>query len=267
MQQISSLNDPRVAAYRNLRERAIRGENLFIAEGPLVVRRLIESDYSAESIFTIAEQANGFAELAGDETPIYVADRSLMVDIVGFPFHRGVMAVGRRRESPPLEDLMEFWGGKSRLTLIVCPETEQAENLGMVFRTATAFGVDGVILGPKSCDPLCRRALRTSMGGTLSTPFVRSSDLAVDLRLLKERWNVRFAATVLADDAELLCHVVWPERVGLLLGNEFNGLTDEWLCLCDHKVTIPMTPGADSLNLAVAAGVFIYERMRGELAR
>jgi len=70
---------------------------------------------------------------------------------------------------------------------------------------------------------------------------------------------------VLADDAELLCHVVWPERVGLVLGNEFNGLADEWLCLCDHKVTIPMAPGTDSLNLAVAAGVFIYERMRSDL--
>jgi tRNA G18 (ribose-2'-O)-methylase SpoU len=132
----------------------------------------------------------------------------------------------------------------------------------MVFRTAAALGVDAVLLGPKSCDPLCRRALRTSMGGVLRVPFVRSTDLAADLQTLKQRWNVRLAGTVLADDAESLPRVTWPDRVGLLLGNEFTGLGDEWLALCDHKVTIPMAPGTDSLNLAVAAGVFVYERMR-----
>ncbi len=265
MQHITSLDDPRVAPYHNLRERALRGENVFIAEGTLVVQRLVESDYAVDSIFALAEHAQEFVGIAGNETPVYVADRSLMVEIVGFPFHRGVMAVGRRPESPSIEEVMECLEAKSRLTLVVCPETTHAENLGMVFRTAAALGVDGVILGPKSCDPLCRRALRTSMGGVLRMPFARSSDLGADLRLLKKRWNVRLAATVLADDAELLGDVAWPERVGLMLGNEFNGLTEEWLSLCDHRVTIPMAPGTDSLNLAVAAGLFIYERMREDL--
>lgn len=265
MHRITTLNDPRVASYRNLRERTLRGDNLFIAEADLVVRRLIESDYAVESIFTTEEHAKELAALAEDETPVYVADKSLMVDIVGFPFHRGALAVGRRHEPPSLESVMKSLERESRLTFVLCPETTQAENLGMVFRSAAAFGVDAVILGPKSCDPLCRRALRTSMGGVLRMPFVRSTDLLEDLKTLRERYNVHLAATVLADDAELLPNVKWPGRIGLMLGNEFNGLSDEWLDLCDHKVTIPMAPGTDSLNLGVAAGVFMYERMRQPL--
>jgi tRNA G18 (ribose-2'-O)-methylase SpoU len=135
----------------------------------------------------------------------------------------------------------------------------------MVFRTAAAFGVDAVLLGPKSCDPLCRRALRVSMGGVLRVPFFRSTDLAADLKLLKQRWSVALAGTVLADEAELLPQVDWPDRVGLMLGNEFDGLEDQWLAFCDHRATIPMSPGTDSLNLGVAAGIFVYERMRGRL--
>ena len=262
MNAITSLDDPRVAPYRNLRDRALRGEYLFIAESGLVVRRLIESEYEVESIFSTQEHVAELAGLVADDTPIFVADPSLMVEIVGFPFHRGVMAIGRRRETPSLESMMQTLEEKSQLTLLVCPETAQAENLGMVFRTAAAFGVDAVILGPRSCDPLCRRALRTSMGGALRMPFVRSTDLAGDLRTLKERYAVRLAATVLADDAKLLPNVIWPERVGLMLGNEHDGLSEDWLSLCDYQVTIPMAPGTDSLNLGVAAGVFVYERMR-----
>jgi tRNA G18 (ribose-2'-O)-methylase SpoU len=266
MQSIVSLNDPRVAPYRNLRERTLRGENLFIAEAVLVVRRLIESDYQVESILATGEHAERFRTLVGDEVPIYVADRSLMAEIVGFPFHRGALAVGCRHQPPSIAAVMERLEEKSPWTLIVCPEATQAENLGMVFRTAAAFGVDAVVLGPGSCDPFCRRALRTSMGNVLRVPFVRSADLAADLRVIKERYGVRLAATVLGGGAELLPTVVWPERVGLMLGNEFAGLGDEWLDLCDHKITIPMAPGTDSLNLGVAAGVFVYERMRSLLA-
>ena len=265
MHYITSRDDPRVAPYRNLRERTLRGENLFIAEAALIVRRLIESDYAVESIFATEEHAEDLAKLAGEETPVYVADKSLMVEIVGFPFHRGALAVGRRRASSSLEDVMRPLEQKSPLTLLVCPETTQAENLGMMFRTAAAFGVDAVLLGPKSCDPLCRRALRTSMGGVLRVPFVQSPDLVADLHSLKERWEVQVAGTVLADDAQLLPEVLWPDRVGLMLGNEFEGLHEEWLGLCDCKVTIPMAPGTDSLNLGVAAGVFVYERMRHRL--
>ena len=257
MQLITSLDDPRVAPYRNLRERTLRGENLFIAEAALVVRRLIESDYQVQSILATEEHAAGLKPLVDDRVPIYVAERSLMAEIVGFPFHRGALAVGRRHESPTIDAVMQRLDAKLQWTLVVCPEATQAENLGMVFRTAAAFGVDAVVIGPKSCDPFCRRALRTSMGNVLRVPFVRSSDLAADQRTLRERYGVQLAATV----------VDWPERVGLMLGNEFAGLTDEWLDLCDHKITIPMAAGTDSLNLGVAAGVFVYERMRSLLAK
>lgn len=267
MERIASLNDPRVAPYRNLRERTLRGENLFVAEAALVVRRLIESDYAVESIFATEEHAEKFEEMVGGDVPVYVAERALMVDVVGFPFHRGVMAAGRRHASPTLDEIMKRLQNKSPLTLIVCPETTQAENLGMVFRSAAAFGADAVVLGAKTCDPLSRRALRTSMGAVLRIPFIRCGKLGIDLERLKQHWNVHLAGAVLADDARLLPEVVWPDRVGLMLGNEFEGLAEAWLTLCDQKVTIPMAPGTDSLNLGVAAGVFVYERMRNRLLK
>ncbi|MHB8903069.1 MAG: TrmH family RNA methyltransferase, partial [Thermoguttaceae bacterium] len=154
MQFITSLDDPRVAPYRNLRERTLRGENLFIAEAALVVRRLIESDYHVQSILATDQLAGQFQTLVHDETPIYVADPSLVAAIVGFPFHRGALAVGRRHPEPPLDVLLQRLHARPQWTLLVCPETTQAENLGMIFRTAAAFGVDAVVLGPKSCDPL-----------------------------------------------------------------------------------------------------------------
>ena len=267
MQPITSLDDPRVAAYRNLRERTLRGESLFIAEASLVVQRLIESDFEVDSVLATDEQAADLAELAGEDVPVYVADRSLMVEIVGFPFHRGAMAIGRRRPTTSLDEIMTRLEGRQRLTFVICPEATQAENLGMVFRSAAAFGVDAVILGPKTCDPLSRRALRTSMGGVLRVPFVCAEDLGMALRTLREQYGVQMAGTVLADDACSLPEVAWPDRVGLMIGNEFAGLDDESLAWCDLRVTIPMAPGTDSLNLGVAAGVFMYERMRGAFGR
>lgn len=264
MQRIESLDDPRVAAYRNLRERTLRGENLFIAEALLVVRRLLASQYPVESIFAADDVAGELRALAPPGIPIYVATRRLIAQIAGFPFHRGAMAVGRRRPLPSLEALLAPLEQEDDLTLIICPETTQAENLGMVFRTAAAFGVDAVLLGQKSCDPLCRRGLRVSMVA-LTVPFTRSADLAADIQLLRSRWRFRLLATVLDDTARRLPEVAWPDRAGLMIGNEYAGLSETWLAGCDERITIPMAAAADSLNLGVATGIFVYERMRGRI--
>jgi tRNA G18 (ribose-2'-O)-methylase SpoU len=259
VQRIESIDDPRVAAYRNLRDRTLRGEQIFVAEGRLLVLRLLASRYEAESVFVAEELAGEFQQAVAGRVPLYVASKSLLREVSGFPFHRGALAAGRRGEPATLEQLLGPANAADRLDLIVCPQITQPENLGLVFRTAAAFGLDGVLLGQRSCDPFARRSLRLSMGGALQIPFVRSRDILGDLARLKTRWGVTLVAAVVDQQAEPLPQFSWPPRTALLLGHEFEGLDADSLALCDRRVTIPMRPGTDSLNLGVAAGVFLYQ--------
>lgn len=263
MQWIESIDDPRVASYRNLPERTLRGESLFVAEGRLLVLRLLESDYRAESVFVSEQYADEFRSRVGDATPLYVASEALLVDVVGFKFHRGVLAAGRRGKLSTLDELMGRKGIEDPVNLLICPEVAQPENLGLVFRSAAGFGVDGVLLGRACSDPFSRRCLRTSMGAVLRVPYLKSSDLLADLCRLRERWRVELLAAVLDEQAEPLAGLRWPSRAGILLGNEHEGLRSDWLSASDRRVTIPMQPGTDSLNLGVAAGIFIYEMKKG----
>lgn len=290
MQRICSLDDPRVAPYRSLRDRTLRGESLFVAEGRLLVLRLLQSDYRAESVFVADPWADEFRPLVPDHVPMYVAAESLLLQVVGFKFHRGVLAVGRRPAPVPLDALLaaierpENTAGpvaeaereraaaaersdtprptRSALRLVICPEVTKPENLGLVFRAAAAFGVHDVLLGERCCDPLSRRSLRVSMGAVLGMPRARSADLLADLRQLRDRWGVTLLAAVLDPQAERLAESSWPPRAAVLLGNETDGLRQQYLALCDRRLTIPMHPGTDSLNLGVAAGVFLYEMTR-----
>lgn len=259
---IESLDDPRVAAYRNLRDRTLRGESLFVAEGRLVVRRLLESPFEAESVFVAEQHVDEFAPLVGDRTAFYAAPKALFSQIVGFKFHLGALAVGRRPKLRSLGELLVPHGEQAPLQLVVCPEVTKPENLGLIFRTAAGFGLGGLLLGPQCCDPLSRRTLRVSMGASLQTPWARSVDMLADLRELKLRRQVQLVAAVLDPSAELLGQFHWPERVALLVGGEYDGLSQQCLALCDHRVTIPMAAGVDSLNLGVATGVFAYEMTR-----
>ncbi len=135
--------------------------------------------------------------------------------------------------------------------------------MGLIFRVAAGLGVDGLVLGPQCCDPFSRRCLRVSMGAVLRAPYRKSSDLAADLNALRNRWGAEMLAAVLDDRAVPLACVCWPRRAALMLGNEFDGLSGPWLEFCTQRVTIPMAHETDSLNLGVAAGIFVYEMMRG----
>ena len=118
------------------------------------------------------------------------------------------------------------------------------------------------LLGPQCCDPFSRRCLRVSMGAVLRAPYRKSADLAADLDALRDRWGVEMLAAVLDEQAVPLAGVRWPRRAAVMLGNEFDGLDDRWLCYCTQRATIPMARETDSLNLGVAAGIFVYEMMR-----
>jgi tRNA G18 (ribose-2'-O)-methylase SpoU len=262
MEWIESLDDPRVAAYRDLPQRARRGESLFVTEGRLVTRRLLRSGYETESVLVAERFAEEFEREVGSDVALYVARESLLQEVAGFQFNRGVLGAGRRRPALTLEELMSPKDAEDELSLVICPEVVKPENLGLIFRSASGFGMDGVVLGRGCCDSLSRRMLRVSMGAVLSMPFVESEDLVADLNRLKERWQVELLAAVLDDQAERLSQVRWPRRAGILFGSEYDGLGAEWLSLCDRRVTIPMAPGVDSLNLGVAAGIFLYEMKR-----
>jgi len=259
MQRILSLDDPRVAAYRNLRDRTLRGESLFVAEGRLVVRRLLQSDYPTESVFVAEQHAAEFAPLVGADVPLYVGTESLLAQVVGFPFHLGVLAVGRRRGLPRPVELLERLDRHAVLRLVVCPEVTKPENLGVLLRSAAAFGLGGVVLSERCCDPLSRRALRVSMGGVLKLALARAVNLKAELPELKRRFGLSLIGAVADGPAEVLSSFCWPDRAAVLLGNEYYGLQQDWLDGCDHLVTIPMQPGVDSLNLGVAAGIILYE--------
>ncbi len=139
---------------------------------------------------------------------------------------------------------------------------QDPENLGAILRLSGAFGVDAVLLGPDCPNPFSRRVLRVSMGAGFALPIVEADDLEAELAALAEQWGCERWATVLDPAAEPLAQLTRPARLALLLGSEGHGLTERWIAQTDRRVTIPMRSGADSLNVAVAAGIFLYQLVR-----
>jgi tRNA G18 (ribose-2'-O)-methylase SpoU len=256
---MDSLDDPRVLAYRNLKDRELAREgDRFIAEGEHVVRRLLASDYPVESVMLARRRAEEMTPAVPGNVPVYVVPDALVHQIVGFKFHSGVMAVGRRKPRLLVEQFFAGAAARQRLTLVVLPDIANTDNLGALIRISAAFGADALVLGEHSCDPFWRQSVRVSMGTVFSLPLVHSDGLLDDLRTMRQRWDVDLVAAVVANDAEPLAASHRPARLGLLFGNEAQGLGAEYTAACQRRVTIPMHLGTDSLNVAVAAAVFLY---------
>ncbi len=254
---IESIDDPRIAAYRELKDRELaRHGERFIAGGEHLVRRLIASDFPVASVFLSERRVAELGPLVPEGVPVYVAADGLMHEVIGYTFHSGVIGCGRRKAAPTLEEVMGRAGG--RAMLVICPEIANAENMGATIRISAAFGVDAMVLGERSCDPFWRQSVRVSMGAVFSLPIVRSRSILEDLHRLRERWGVELFATVLDGDAERLAGVKRRGRAALLFGNEAQGLGAEIVAACDRRVIVPMRLGTDSLNVAVSAGIFLY---------
>jgi tRNA G18 (ribose-2'-O)-methylase SpoU len=263
---ITDLNDPRIAAYRALKDRELaRESDLFIAEGEHVVRRLLNSPFQTQSVLLAERKLAAVEPFVPPGVAVYRVANPLIHEIVGYRFHSGVIAAGQRRALLSVEALMAPVDANERVTLVVCSETNNTENLGMLIRLAAGFGADGMILGENSCDPLYRQCVRVSMGTVFHLPIARSSDIRANLRALRERWKVELAATVLGCDAEAIDEAKRSQRFGLLFGSEAQGLPRDIIELCDRKMTIPMHRGTDSLNVATAAAVFLYHFTRRTL--
>lgn len=250
--------DERVADYRTLRDadlrkRYERSAGVFIAEGPTVVRALLASRYPTRSLLVDPRRAQELAPLLdGTDVPVYVAQREVLYDIVAFRMHQGALGCGRRL---PARDPAEVISGAHRL--LVLEAMNDHENMGALFRTARAFSVDGVLLGPRCADPLYRRSVRVSMGHVLHLPHATTVDLPAALASLHAQGITTVALTPDAD-ATPLEEIDTAHRLALLLGAEGPGLPAETLAAADLRARIPMAAGVDSLNVAAAAAVALY---------
>lgn len=261
---VDSIDDPRLDAYRNLKDRTLASMgDLFLAESEHVVRRMLETQSQlAVSVLVAENRAHAIAPLMPPDVPLYVGSKTMLSDIVGFAFHAGVLAIGRRPANPTLASL--FTDDAAPVTLLVCQQVLNDENLGSLIRIAAGFGAGAVILGERSCDPWWRRAIRVSMGTVFSMPIIRSDNLLNDLLTLEQAWGVELIATVLDDDATPLpdsLRDAMPNRgrrLAILVGSESQGLDRKMIEHCHRKVTIPMHLGTDSLNIAMASAVFLY---------
>lgn len=254
---VDSLEDPRIGDFRSLKDRELaqRGER-FIAEAEQVVRRLLDSDFPVESVLLAQRRLDEIAPIVPQNVPIYVVPDEVIHQIVGFKFHSGVIACGRRKPRQTLDQAMHRLGEQA--TIVICPEVANTENLGSLIRIAAGFGADAMILGERSCDPFYRQSIRVSMGTVFKLNLVQSTDLLADMKRLREQWGYELIATVLDESAEALQSVRRGKRIGLVFGNEAQGLDSDFVAACDRRVTIPMKLGTDSLNVAVAAGVFLF---------
>ena len=255
---INSVNDPEVLPYRNLpQQRLGKQSTLFVVEGSFLVDGLLASSFETESLFVERRRADEFAEKVSQDVPVYVADKSIFQQILGFPFHRGVLACGRRHSNRTFQHLMTDL--QEEAILVIGHDVKDPQNLGGILRNCAAFGVDGVLLGATCADPFSRRVLRTSMGAVLKLAIVESEDMVRDLtRLGSEHRFQRFAA-VLNSKASPLESMKRAPRMALLFGNEAKGVSEALVSKCDHCVTIPMRMGTDSLNVSVASGIFLYQ--------
>ncbi len=249
-------DDPRLTTYRDLPQQNLtRQSGLFIAEGEKVVERLTASDFDVESVLAEPEFAAKYEPRVPAQTPIYVASRDVLVKTIGFRFHRGILACGRRKPARLLDEILARLN--ARATVIVCPDVQDPTNLGSIIRSTAAFGCEGILLGARCADPFSRRVLRVSMGAALQLPIIESANLITDLHRLA-RADFELIAAVLDSAAEPLAAAPRSPHMALLLGSEGHGLGDEWLQLAHRRVTIPMQLGIDSLNVAVAAAVLLY---------
>lgn len=253
---VESIDDPRIAVYRNLpTSRQAERSGLFVVEGRLLADRLLASSYDVKSLLLEAQYADHYAAQR-EQLPVFVAPHGLIEQIIGFHFHRGILGCGRRRDPRPLSEVIPL-GTQTGLALVAV-DVRDPENLGGMLRNAAAFGVRLALLSRECADPFSRRVARVSMGTNLTLDICRPRDLRADLLYLRETCGWDLVATVLDPCAEPLSSFKPSPGMALLLGSEGHGLAAEWVALCNRQVTIPMRGGTDSLNVAVASGIFLH---------
>lgn len=258
--QITDPDDPRIADYREVRERDLVGRRgLFVAEGEVVLRALVSvaSRHRPVSALIAAHRVDRLAPLLATlpaEAPVYAADQPVMDAIAGFPIHRGVLALGEIAAAIGPTELLA--GAAADAVVIALCGIGNHDNMGGIFRNAAAFGVQAVLLDDQCCDPLYRKAIRVSVGAALRVPTCRfgPADSLPDLLA-----SHGFEAVALSPSAPEPLHRYRPGGpAALLLGAEGPGLPPAVLARC-RAVSIPMAGGFDSLNVAATSAVALHQ--------
>ena len=255
---VSDPDDPRIEAYRAIRERDLVGrQHRFVAEGEVVLRVLLQqSRFRIESLLLAEGRLSSLSDalaLAPPEVPVYTANRAVMDAIVGFPIHRGILAVARRASLPPAEELLSRLPESALVVGLI--GLANHDNVGGIFRNAAAFGAGAVLLDPETCDPLYRKAIRVSVGGALVVPFTRVPSADAMIETLQA---ASFEVIALSPSGkEVLSQVRPSRRTAVLLGAEGPGLPPDLLART-RTVSIPMNGGFDSLNVATTSGIVLH---------
>ena len=259
---IDDPDDPRVSPYRDIRERDLVGrQNRFIAEGRVVLDALLASPrFEAESLLLLENRVPGLEATLSKVPPglpVYVASRQVIDAIAGFPLHRGIMALGRRK---PVPDALELLAAMPRRALVlVLVGIANHDNIGSIFRNAAAFGADAVFLDASCCDPLYRKSIRVSVGAALRVPYATFADEDDFHAALAAHGFDAFALS--PRGARDLREVAQGERTALYLGTEGPGLPGA-LLECMTTLRIAMRDGFDSLNVAAASAVAMHHFLR-----
>jgi len=264
--QIVSLDWPELQPYRTMRQQLEhRRQQIFIAEGEKVVRRLLESRFTVVSVLlpekwlTILEP---LLKSRPEEIDVYVAEKELLETLTGFSMYQGLLAMARIPSLATLDSVLQT---SPRPFLFAAVDgLTSAENLGVVVRNCAAFGVQALLVGETSNSPFLRRAVRSSMGTIFQLPVVESTNLSQALQELR-RNDIRCIAAHPHTDRKLLFQANFAGDCCVIFGSEGYGISPTVLTACDEVVAIPMSASVDSLNVGSAAAVFLYEvqRQRG----
>ena len=258
--RITTLADERVAVFARLTEAQLRNrlhpdDALFIAESPKVIRVALGAGYEPVAMLCegrhIAGDAADIVERLGD-VPIYTGERELLARLTGYTLTRGVLCAMRRSAQPSVADVC-----RDARRVVVVDEVVDTTNIGAIFRSAAALGMDAVLVTRNSCDPLNRRAVRVSMGTVMLVPWTWVDDDLGQLRQL----GFKTVAMALTDDSIPLDSEVLKRepKLAIVMGTEGDGLPKETIASTDYVVKIPMAYGVDSLNVAAAAAVAFWE--------
>ena len=273
--EIETIDDPRLELYRDIKDPHMRRrEGLFVVEGRFTLRCLIEdSPFTPISVLTSHPARLALEDVLGrldPDTPIYQAPSPVLQELAGFHLHRGCLALARRPDEPaPEEFLARAIRADGSSLIVVLEGLTNHDNVGGIFRNAMAMGADGVLLCARCCDPLYRKAIRTSLGGSFCVPFARVPGWPEDLRVLQA---AGFSVVALDPTGESIAAAArrnLPRRTALVLGTEGAGLSPEVLELADLRLGIGMAAGVDSLNVATASGIALhyFREAIGECAR
>ena len=265
--EISDISAPELDVFARMTETQLRSKlepekGIFIAESPTVIRIALDAGYEPLSLLVEKKHAAGQAADIIERTagiPVYTAETQLLSKLTGYPLTRGVFCAMRRK--PPLS-AESVCAGASRIAVL--DGIVDSTNIGAIFRSAAALGMDAVLLSPTCCDPLCRRAIRVSMGTVFQVPwtyFPEDAPWPEGGMALLRRLGFQTAAMALRDDSLSIDdpRLLAEDKLAVVLGTEGDGLAAATIAHCDYTVRIPMAHGVDSLNVAAASAVAFYQ--------